>query len=75
MTELAEFTVLAVLTVDTVDTVETVETVETEDLKKYHSLTHSLTKKYHVLLTANMDSRDASASKNPISSVRSYCIQ
>ena len=35
-------------TVETVKTVETVETVQTEDLKKYDSLTHSLT---HLLTT------------------------
>ena len=64
-------TVLAVLTVQPVDIVETentvvtVEIVETEetvlieDLKKYE-----LPKNSVVLLTANMDTRDASASKN-----------
>ena len=63
-------TVLAVLTVQPVDIVETentvvtVEIVETEetvlieDLKKYE-----LPKNSVVLLTANMDTRDASASK------------
>ncbi len=30
-------------TVETAETLETEETVLTEDLKKYHSLTHSLT--------------------------------
>ena len=53
MTELTELTEL------------TVETVATEYLKKYESLTHSLTdqKLSVVLLTANMDTRDACASK------------
>ena len=48
-----------VKTVEIVYTAETVETVETEDLKKYHSLTHSLTQ----LLTDSLKARDASASK------------
>ena len=48
-------TVETVETVDTVETVETVETVYTEDLKKYESLSYSL--------TDNLKARDASASK------------
>ena len=39
-------------------TVETVETVYTEDLKKYESLSYSL--------TDNLKARDASASKNTV---------
>ena len=46
-------------TVVTVEIVETEETVLIEDLKKYQ-----LPKNSVVLLTANMDTRDASASKN-----------
>ena len=46
-------------TVVTVEIVETEETVLIEDLKKYE-----LPKNSVVLLTANMDTRDASASKN-----------
>ena len=45
-------------TVVTVEIVETEETVLIEDLKKYE-----LPKNSVVLLTANMDTRDASASK------------
>ena len=65
VSEDTEDTEETVETVETVENVETEETVFTEDLKKVtHSLTHSLTKKYFLLLTANTDTRDASASKN-----------
>ena len=43
-------------TVETVETAEAEETEETENLKKYDSLTYSL--------TDNLKARDASASKN-----------
>ena len=49
-------TVETVRTVDTVETVRTVETVATVETLE--------TKKYFLLLTANTDTRDASASKN-----------
>ena len=53
------------VTVETVETVETEETVQTEDLKKYDSLTDSL--------SDNLKARDASASKNQMVQVwRSY---
>ena len=54
-TEEAEETVEAVQTVETVETAEAAKTVYTEDLKKYDSLTYSL--------TDNLKARDASASK------------
>ena len=61
LVKLVKSTVMTVETVETVETVVTVETVETaetvltEDLKKYDSLTDSL--------TDNLKARDASASK------------
>ena len=55
-TEEAEETVEAVQTVETVETAEAAKTVYTEDLKKYHSLTQSV--------SDNLKARDASASKN-----------
>ena len=61
MTELTELTVSTVLTVFTVftvlivETAKTVETKITENLKKYDSLSYSL--------TDNLKARDASASK------------
>ena len=51
-----EETVEAVQTVETVETAEAAKTVYTEDLKKYDSLTHSV--------SDNLKARDASASKN-----------
>ena len=49
--------------VETENTVETEETVQTENLKKNESLTN-WPKSIVVSLTANMDTRDARASKN-----------
>ena len=53
LTVFTVFTVSTVVIVLTLLTVETLETVETEELKKYE------------LLTDNLKSRDASASKKP----------
>ena len=56
-------TVETVETVGTVETAEAAETVYTEDLKKYDSLTYSL--------TDNLKARDASASKKILQSLDS----